>query len=74
MGWLGFSFQMDGKLRYFVFNSLPFGLSIAGHIFSKVLRVVVKLWRENGHKMIMFQDDGIGGSTRYDKALLSSTV
>ena len=72
--WLGFSLQMDGKLRYFVFNSLPFGLSIAGHVFSKVLRVVVKLWRENGHKMMMFLDDGIGGSTRYDKALLSSTV
>ena len=71
--WLGFSLQVDGKVRYFVFNSLPFGLSTAGHIFSKVLRVVV-IWRENGHTIIMFLDDGIGGNTRYDKTLLSSTV
>ena len=43
MTWLGFSFQIAGKVRYYVFNSLPFGLSTAGHIFSKVLRVEVKL-------------------------------
>ena len=68
--WLGFSLQVDGKVRYFVFNSLPFGLSTAGHIFAKALRVVVKFWGEDGHKMIMLLDDGIDGSTRYDKALL----
>ena len=30
-------------MSYFVFNSLPFGLSTAGHIFTKVLRVMVKI-------------------------------
>ena len=65
--WPGFSLQVDGKVRYFVFNSLPYGLSTAGHIFSKVLRVVVKFWRENGHTIIMFLDDGTGSSTRLSK-------
>lgn len=69
--WLGFSLQADGKVKYYVFNSLPFGLATAGHIFSKVLRVVVKFWRANGHKIIMFLDDGIGGSTRFSQAILS---
>ena len=55
--WLGFSFQIDRKVRYNVFNSLPFGLSTSGHIFLKVLRVVVKFWRTKGHKIIMFLDD-----------------
>lgn len=74
--WLGFSIhkQEDGTKRYYVFNSLPFGLSTAGHIFSKTLRVVIKFWRANGHKIIMFLDDGIGGSTRLEKALESSKV
>ena len=31
----------------------------------------MKFWRANGHKIIMFLDDGIGGSTIYDKALSS---
>ena len=47
--------------------------TLVGHIFSKVLRVVVKFWRANGHK-IMFLDDGIGGSVRYDMALVSRNV
>ena len=31
----------------------------------------MKFWRANGHKIIMFLDDRIGGSTSYDKALSS---
>ena len=71
---LGFSITVGGKVRYYVFNCLPFGLSTAGHIFSKVLRVVVQYWRANGHKIIMFLDDGIGGSKMYEKALLTSNI
>ena len=57
-----------------MYKSLPFGLSTAGHIFTKVLRVVVQFWRANGHKIIMFLDDGIGGHKSLDNTIKSSTV
>jgi hypothetical protein len=34
-----------GKSIYFVFNVLPFGIASAGHIFTKLLKEVVKYWR-----------------------------
>ena len=35
---LGFAWNFDGNTRYFVFNVLPFGISTAGYIFTKVLK------------------------------------
>ncbi|XP_033758108.1 uncharacterized protein LOC117340457 [Pecten maximus] len=58
---LGFEVEMGGVGRFFVFNVLPFGISTAGYIFTKVLRQVVKHVRGQGHKLVMFLDDGIGG-------------
>ena len=37
---------------------------MAGYIFSKVLRVLVKYWRGQGHKVIMYLVDGISGFGR----------
>ena len=54
---------------YYVFNSLPFGIKTAGHIFTKLLKVVVTFLRANGHKVIMFLDDGIGGHTDLETAV-----
>lgn len=34
---LGFSWKINGKIRYFVFTVLPFALSSAGYIFTKTL-------------------------------------
>ena len=39
---LGFSWKFDGKERYFHFTVLPFGFSTAGHIFTKLIRCIVK--------------------------------
>ena len=69
---LGFSWQVDGKTKYFVFNVLPFGKSTAGFIFMKLLKVLLKKWRSKGQKVILFLDHGLGGDVSYDKALLSS--
>ena len=69
---LGFSYEMRGKTRFYVFNCLPFGIKTAGHIFTKVMRVVVGFIRERGYKVIMFLDDGIGGDSSLDSALLAS--
>ena len=54
-------FRWHGK--YYVFQVLPFGLSTAGYIFSKVMREVVKYWRSQGFRIVMYLDDGIGGSS-----------
>ena len=57
--YLGFSFiDAHGNLRYFCFTVLPFGLCTAGFIFSKVLRQLVKHWRNTGIYIVLFLDDG----------------
>ena len=70
--YLGFSIKENGIDKYFVYNSLPFGIASAGHIFTKTLRVAIKMWRRNGKRVIMFLDDGIGGDKNYETALKSS--
>jgi hypothetical protein len=49
----------------FVFNVLPFGLANAGHIFTKVLKEALKYWRNQGLKIIMYLDDGLGGANDF---------
>ena len=67
--YLGFSFTENGDNAYYVFNSLPFGIRTAGHIFTKILRVVVAFLRAKGKKVVMFLDDGIGGHSDYTVAV-----
>ena len=62
---LGFSWR--GKC--YVYNVLVFGLSTAGFIFSKLMRCPVRYFRSQGHKLVMFLDDGIGGHTDREKAV-----
>ena len=69
---LGFSHYVAGQNTYYVFNALPFGIRTAGHIFTKVTKVVVKYLRERGIKVIMFLDDGIGGHKEYETAVSAS--
>ena len=53
---LGFSI----KGKYYCFTVIPFGLSSAPYIFTKVLREMVKYWRSHCIKIVMFLDDGWG--------------
>ena len=57
---LGFSWVVDGVRRYFVFTVLPFGLTSAPYIFTKIVRVLVKFWRSKAVKLCCFIDDGLG--------------
>ena len=57
--WVSSGF-FSGTVRYFCFASLPFGLSSAPYVFTKCLRPVVKFWRSNGIKIVVFLDDGCG--------------
>ena len=62
-------FQRKDK---YVFNVLPFGISTACYIFTKVLRDVVKFWRSKGYKIVMYLDDGIGGAKALHQATMVS--
>ena len=66
---LGFSWVFEGKTRYFAFSVLPFGLSTAAFIFTKVCRPLVKLWRFNGIKIVLYLDDGFSISNSHSECL-----
>ena len=63
---LAFSFTFDGKPRYFLFCSLPFGLSTSPYIFTKLLRPVVAHWRSQGIRISVYLYDGIGADSSKD--------
>ena len=59
---LAFSWDFGNRvLKYFQFAVLPFGLSSAPYLFTKLLRPVLTSWRCNGIPMVIFLDDGLGG-------------
>ena len=64
---LGFQWKHKGKDKYFVFNFLPFGVSVAAYIFTKVTRVLINKWRNQGIRIGMYLDDGLGGDVGYEK-------
>ena len=58
MTYLGFSWNS----KFYCYTVLPFGLSSAPYIFSKCLRPMVKFWRQNCIKIVLYLDDGLGVS------------
>ena len=62
--YLGFAWDFNGTLRYFVFLVIPFGLSTASYVFTKMVRPLVKKWRGGGIRCVVYIDDGIFGSPR----------
>ena len=59
-------FYWDSK--YYTFNVLPFGLSTAAFVFTKVLRHLVLHWRSQGIRVILYLDDGIAVADTLDEA------
>jgi hypothetical protein len=64
---------MRGVKRYFEFNVLPFGLSSAPWLFTKVMKTLVTHWRASGILIALYLDDGIvvipsTGNTELDYA------
>ena len=67
--YLGFSWTFSsGKTRYFAFNVLPFGLSTAPYLFTKLLRPLVKVWRARGFQSVVYLDDGVNFEGSWEKA------
>ena len=69
-----FSWNFGSVAKYFVFTVLPFGLSSAPYIFSKLVRSLVNYWRGLGRRVVTFLDDGIGGSPDYASCLVHSRL
>ena len=70
--YLAFSFKFKAKTCYFMFCSLPFGLSSAPYVFTKLLRPVVAHWRSDGIRISVYLDDGIGADSTYSNSLKQS--
>ena len=62
----------NGALKHFHFAVLPFGLSSAPYLFTKLLRPVITSWRCKGIPMVTFLDDGLGGGASKMKAKINS--
>ena len=70
---LGFSWKFEGKLRYFHFNVLPFGMTSAPYIFTKLTRPLIAKWRGEGKNVLMYLDDGFCCHTDFNTSCLWST-
>ena len=68
--YLGFSWES----RFYVFTVLPFGLSSACYIFTKLVRPLVRYWRERGLRVIVYLDDGLCAMDGESNALEASTL
>ena len=68
--YLGFSWES----RFYVFTVLPFGLSSACYIFTKLVRPLVRYWRESGLRIIVYLDDGLCAMGGESNALEASTL
>ena len=71
--YLSFSLIFSSRVtRYFQFSVLPFGLSSAPYLFTKLLNPLVKKWRTEGKSIVVFVDDGLGATADYAKARISN--
>ena len=59
--------QVDDN--FYCFTVMPFGLCSAPYAFNKWLSTMVKYWRENCIKIVMFLHDWFGMNQRFDKTL-----
>lgn len=60
--------SVDGVMHFYEFKVLPFGLTSAPYIFTKIIRQLVKFWRAHGYLALMYLDDGIGGNLSFESA------
>ena len=77
---LGFSWGLDNERKYFVFTVLPFGLASACYVFTKLMRPLIRHWRGQGIRVVLYLDDGIAAikgrenATKVSKQIQSDLV
>ena len=52
-----------------MFTCLPFGLNVAGLVFSKVCCTLIKKWRSEGKLTVLYLDDGLLLADMLEQAL-----
>ena len=57
-----------------MFTVLPFGLATACYIFTKLMRPLVKHWRGNGLRAVVYLDDGIVAVNGMEAAEQTSAI
>ena len=73
--YLAFRWKVNGVERLYAFTVLPFGLSTAPWVFTKVTRVLLRHWRANGIRCQMYMDDGtVGACTREEAEVVVNHV
>ena len=61
-----------GPHQIFQFSVLPFGLSSAPYLFTKLLKPLVKKWRSEAKSIVVYLDDGLGTAADMNKAKIAS--
>ena len=69
---LGFCWDQGDSRQLYMFTVLPFGLATACYAFTKILRPLVKHWRSQGLRAILYLDDGIIAVSGRDAAAQAS--
>ena len=69
---LGLSWVVNGVRKFFVFTVLPFGLSSAPYIFTKVVRVLVRYWRSHAVRITVYLDDGLVSARDFARCVAAS--
>ena len=57
--YLGFAWGVGTEMRYYTFTVLPFGLATACYVFTKLMRPLIRHWRSQRIRAIVYIDDGI---------------
>lgn len=70
----GFSFAVDSFTFYAVFTVVPFGLSSAPWLATKLFKVPIKKWRAQGFIHFQYLDDGLGLHATFDKAKKAAKI
>lgn len=66
--YLRFHFQApNSNLSTYEFTAMPYGLSVAPRVFTKIMREVMSYLRRQGHKSVIYLDDALCiGDTFYE--------
>ena len=69
---LGFSWILNGKKRFFIFKVVPFGICSGPSICKTIFRPLVTKWRSENIPTVLFFDDGVVGGSSYEQCKKAS--
>ncbi len=66
--YFSFSFMYKGQVYYGHYTVAPFGLNTLPQVFTKLMKPLVKCWRDTGLHIFLFLDDGLGACASEEEA------